>query len=144
MFEILGSGTLGYLTSNKSAIILNQECGTSCSFLVILPIEGNIEHIYYNPQAINLENNLIAYSPTSFKDSVFLIVENYINHKHINIYENNVCNSTFKGDCIECCYFNKEELVIVWDGKNWKSSNNPDIKKKLIKIPDSVLYLKVK
>lgn len=134
LFEITGSGTLEYLTSNDNIIILAHSCGTSCTYFVILPIKNDNLQAFYHPQAINLNRNLIAYSPKDNEDNVFLIVENYITGEKTLIKETNLCPAIFKGECIECCYFDGQDLIVKWQGENWKSHNKQDINVKMIPI----------
>jgi len=136
-FAILGNGTLEYLTSNDSVIILSQTCGTSCSYFVILPMNGHEPLLYYHPQALDLNRNLIAYSPTKYDEDIFLIVENYLTGKQTLLKENNLCPGVFKGDCIEACFFEGSELILKWQGSQWDGNNQKDIQIKRILINDA-------
>jgi len=133
-FEKLGSGMLEYLTSNDSVIILSQSCGTSCTYFAMLPLSGREPLLYYHPQAIDLNRNLIVYSPVEYADSVFLIVENYLTGQKIFLKENNLCPALFKGECIEVCYFDGNDLVLKWQGSKWKNWDKPDLQTKRISI----------
>ena len=134
VFEISGSGMLTYLTSNDSVIILSQSCGTSCTYFVLLSLNRDKIMTYDNPEALNLNKNLIAYVSDPDNDGqIVLTVENYINGKKMIVKVNNVCPSAIKYSCIEECYFEHNTLIIKWDGSKWQSSK-PDLQVKRIPI----------
>lgn len=55
VFNVTGSGFLGFTWESKSAIVLRQGCGTECTKFVILPKDGvSSEHILLNPNEADL------------------------------------------------------------------------------------------
>lgn len=131
-FEILGNGVLGLLDTDENTIILSQSCGTGCLYYVVLPLKQNEpEKIYYFAKAYDLKNKLIAYVPED--ENVFIRVENFITGQTIDVKEDNLCPATFKSDCIDAIYFNKNKLVIKWQGKKWEQ-DKPDLQDKIIPI----------
>jgi hypothetical protein len=111
-FIVLGSGDLGYLTSNKDAIILEQECGTECNYLVVLPLTNKKKlKVYYNSIAIDSSNNLIAYVPED--RSNFVSIESIITQKKIDIREE-TCDAAAKIDCIDSAFFDNNNFYLKW------------------------------
>jgi hypothetical protein len=118
-FKIQGDGLLSIYKSNKKAIVLKQGCGTSCNYCIILPLkEGSQDKKYYNLVALSMEDNLVAYCV----DSSLIKIENYLNGKQIIFYTNDLCPAAINIECIDKAYFKGKELIIYWQGKNWKEN----------------------
>jgi hypothetical protein len=131
-FDVLGNGVLGILDADSENIILEQSCGSSCITYVILPLKNkSVEKEYLFAKAYDLKNKLIAYVPEDV--NVFIRVENFITGQTIDVKEDNLCPATFKSDCIDTIYFNKNKLVIKWQGKKWEK-DKPDLQDKIIPI----------
>jgi hypothetical protein len=131
-FDIGGSGPPYLLESTNDFIILQQSCGMSCKYSVLLPLTSQKEEqTYIYTRAIDSKNNLIAYLPDDLEH--FVIVKNYLNGKVMEIEENDLCPAASSSDCIDTCYFEKSCLVIKWQGSNWQS-NQQDTKERKIKI----------
>ncbi|MEA4915900.1 MAG: hypothetical protein VB073_00010 [Proteiniphilum sp.] len=124
-FEVLGSGVLGLLEVDENCILLSQSCGTSCVYYVFLPLKMDAtEKVYDFVLANDLKKHLIAYIPTD-NDTIFIRVENYLTGQIMDVKETNMCQATFKADCIDSIYFNKSSLILKWQGSGW-SETKPD------------------
>lgn len=131
-FDVLGNGILGITESDENTIVLGQSCGTSCLYLVVLPLRKNAqEKVYYFVKAYDIRNSLVAFIPEG--DNTFIKVENFITGQSMEISEGDLCPAGFKGDCIDTVFFDKSNLVIKWQGKKWEI-DKPDSKEKTIQI----------
>jgi hypothetical protein len=124
-YSLLGSGPAGYLTSNRSGIFLEQECGTSCNYLIVLPFNKTVKpKLYFEFIAIDTANDLIAY--VTEDEPSFFAIENFLNSNRIKIAEENTCKSAVKFSCIDSCYFDSAFFYVRWHGENYDGSKNPD------------------
>lgn len=124
-YSVLGSGAAGYMTSNKEAIFLEQECGTDCNYVIVLPFNKDVKpKVFYECIAIDTSNNLIAYITEN--DSSFFAIENFLTNKVIKIREHNICQSVTKLRCIDSCYFDNTFFYLKSFGHNYRGVNEPD------------------
>lgn len=130
-FEILGNGTLNLSKSGDAVIILEQSCGTSCSYCVVLPLKtGAKEKVFIQTISYDINKNLIVYIP---EEETFIRIENYLTGEKLDILENNLCPAAFKGDCIDSVYFKGNNVIIKWQGSQWED-NKVDPQEKIIPI----------
>lgn len=131
-FEVLGNGILNFIDSDEKAIILGQNCGSSCIYYVILPLlQNSKEKKYLFAKTYDLEKTMVAYIPE--ENDIFVRVENYITGQYMDIKEENICMAVYRGDCIDSIYFSDETIVIKWQGNEWLNDKS-DPKEKKIKI----------
>lgn len=123
-FSVLGSGPVGYLTTNKNAIFLQQECGTNCTFLVVLPFSKTAKpKLFFECIAIDTTNNLVAY--VTEDDSSFIAIENIMNGKKMSIYQSDICQSAVKIGCVDSCFFESDKFYLRWSKDNSKNLDKP-------------------
>lgn len=126
-FEVLGNGILNFVKSENGAIILEQSCGTSCRYSVVLPLKKELkEKVFMQTISYDINNNLIAYIP---EEEAFIRIENYLTGQKLDILESNICPAAFKGDCIDSVYFKGNNVVIKWQGSKWKDDKADPIEK---------------
>lgn len=134
-FAVLGSGTLGVKVSGKRAIVLEQSCGTSCNYCVILPLlPGSRDIVFDLPVAYDIDNDLVAFVNEGNPEILEIVVENYLTGKTFKIQEKSLCPAVLKIDCIDSCSIVNKRLFLRWEGKGWKAGH-PSPKEMRIKIP---------
>ncbi|MDR1006110.1 MAG: hypothetical protein LBL74_04525 [Bacteroidales bacterium] len=116
-FNVLGNGVLKVIANDTNIILLEQGCGTSCNFYVVLPIKSQMkETLYNNVIAYDIKKNLIAYIYYCDNyQNICVRIENYITKTHIDIYEKNICENVVEMSCIKDVYFEDDYLMIIWE-----------------------------
>ena len=100
IYSLLGRRPASYLTSNKSAIFLEQECGTSCNYIIVLQLNKSIKpKLYYGYLTIDTTDDLIAYMTED--EPSFFAIENFLTANRIKITEDNICKSALKSSCMK-------------------------------------------
>ena len=123
-YQKKGDGYLHVIDYNSKYIILSNQCGTMCTQFVILPIKKNKkENEYSFVKAFNLSANLIAYAQ-SVSDSLNVKIENFSSGKSMIVREADVCPAVDKQECIDSCYFDKENFYLFWQGRDWTSKRH--------------------
>ena len=119
-FKVLGSGVLRLKHSTKRAIILQQSCGTSCSYCVVLPLVPDAkEKVYQLPLAYDVDNDLVAFVKEGDPEVLEVKVENYLTGLSFSVKERDICSAALKIDCVDSCAIKNRELYLRWQGKAW-------------------------
>ncbi|MEM9819590.1 MAG: hypothetical protein AAF985_00900 [Bacteroidota bacterium] len=127
VYDVLGSGMLFPIITDTTAIVLQQSCGTSCRYAVVLPfLKGSPEHRYDNVLAYDSTSRYIAFLSYGQRPEV-----------HINEYVNNIskeqltdlvfCPAALAIECIDTCFFSNGTFSLNWQGDKWKRGQ-PDLR----------------